>query len=358
MKWIFCIAILKLWIIATAVKLCHVIPVYSYTTYCLQPCTTLDDLLLNNSLSNISNVEFKLLPGVYNVTSNIVIQHVHNVSFVGITNSKAPEVILKCSSGVFFVVIDSFNVTISNFILKQCHGREHSVISRSKIPDLDLLIMALRIESSILVAYCSFISVQNVTIFNHTGYGIIGLSVIGKSFLNCITISVVNEDSQGIILLYFTNTFNNKEQNIIIISKLLVRRIKLQCDPTILMTFFLDTVVLKIIMRQEQHNMSVVFGDSTFTQHVTIDPIILLDIKTDQSFNDVLIRNCNFINNKQDGMTKTYQKSIIDVSIHCVHVYITFLNCTFNDNVYTKPLITAVEETYLPKKQHDITSKV
>jgi len=80
-----------------------------------QPCTTLDDLLLNNSLSNISNVEFKLLPGVYHVTSNIVIQHVHNVSFGGVVNESVDEqqVIIACHKASL-ILSHSCSVTIAS----------------------------------------------------------------------------------------------------------------------------------------------------------------------------------------------------------------------------------------------------
>ena len=100
----------------------HIIPKYSDVIFCpSQPYTTLDDLLLNNSLSNISNVEFKLLPGLYSVTSNIVMQHVHNVSFVGVVN-KSMSVVLKCFYRASLQVICSYNVTISLLLFEQCGG--------------------------------------------------------------------------------------------------------------------------------------------------------------------------------------------------------------------------------------------
>jgi len=130
LKWQFFIIIVQIWINITALTI-HVVPDHPNIINCpSQSCTTLDDLLLNNSLFGMSDLELKLLPGVYNVTSNIVIQYVHNVSFIGVA-SKPKSVVLKCFYRTFFQLISSHNVTISNLIFDQCGGYINWLLSGS-----------------------------------------------------------------------------------------------------------------------------------------------------------------------------------------------------------------------------------
>ena len=162
MKLLNLLAITQLWINVVSLDI-NVVPDHPNTINCpSQPCTTLDDLLLNNSLSDISNVEFKLLPGVYDVTSNIVIQRVHNVSFVGVEYASM-DVMLKCFNSVSFQVISSYNVTISNLSFTQCGGYKNlPAVGRCQI---HLIAKFPRYRSpSLLIACCFLTSIKNITI--------------------------------------------------------------------------------------------------------------------------------------------------------------------------------------------------
>jgi len=153
--------IVVLWMnFAAAVR---IIPEYWDVIYCLsQPCITLDDLLLNNNLSNISNVEFMLLPGVYNVASNIVMQYVHNVSFVGVLN-KPMGVILNCFYRTSLQIICSYNVTISNSIFELCGWYSYWIPSICPVPINTFIVNK---EFDLLVSYSPSLRICCVLLFH------------------------------------------------------------------------------------------------------------------------------------------------------------------------------------------------
>jgi len=259
---------------AAAIVTVYIIPEYPDVVSCpTQPCTTLDDLLLNNSLSNISNVEFKLLPGVYNVTSNIVIQHAHNVFFGGgvFDTSVSYGVVLNCFNNVSFYVLCSYNITLSNLVFDHCGG----VCSKWIPPTCPIDIYAFKhlpklASPSLHVACCSFTSIYNIIIKNHTEHGIICYNMIGISHLNSITVYTRNIASWGIMLWLDDDndnkySLNYKSQNdIIFITNLWVG------ISTLYYTFANKAVHVRMI----RSKVDVVIQNSVFTKHYTTEPVI------------------------------------------------------------------------------------
>ena len=326
-----------LWINVVSLVI-HVVPDHPNIINCpSQPCTTLDDLLLNNSLSNISNVEFKLLPGVYNATSNIVIQHVHNVSFVGVVN-KSVSVVLKCFYRTSLQVICSYNVTISNLILQQCGGYRNWLLSTCRECELDYnatIKYSSAIYSPSLHAFCcSFTSVNNVTIQDHREYGIICYNTVGVSYLNLITVYTRNETSWGIMLYFDDNryTYNYGLQNNTVFV------MKVQIGVSSLHRSFANNVV-NIEMMQGRYGLTAIVSDCIFANHVTVGPIVrIVSGVIIFSFNNIMLKNCTFSHIKEDGLSFG---SIVDVRVFWFTV-VTLFNCTFSKNEYTKPLVSVI----------------
>ena len=303
-----------------------------------QPCTTLDDLLLNNSLSNISNVEFKLLSGVYNVTSNILIQHVHNVSFIGVVD-KSISVVLKCFYRASFHVIYSYNVTISHLLFEQCGGYDEWLLPISiKCPiddyyfDRRLVNLPETYSPSLIVACCSFISLINITIQEHIEYGIMCYNMVGMSYLDSVTICTRTETGYGILLYLDDNVYTpdcDVQNDTIFVTNLVIACAINTPDYT-----FANQVVHINMLRSL---MNVVVRNLVFIKYANYDSMIRITICSHTSLNYILITNCSFINNKQYGF---FPRPVVDVDIYSDEATtVKILNCIFNSNKNTGYLV-------------------
>ncbi|XP_065915481.1 uncharacterized protein [Dysidea avara] len=334
MKWIVLFTITQLWINVVALVI-HVVPDHPNIINCpSQPCTTLDNLLLNNSLSNISNVEFKLLPGVYNVTSNLVIQHVHNVSFVGVEYASM-DVILKCFYRTSFQVVYSYNATISNLVFEQCGGYRNWLLSICPIDgfvDDVLFHWSESYSPSLHIACCSFTSINNVTIQDHMQYAIIGYNMVRISYLNSITIYTRNETSWGIMLCLDDNEYTfdyDDENNTIFVTNLLIGISSLG--------YAFANMAVDIKMAQDQYNMNLIIRNSVFVKHFTSEPMIRISTHSDEGCDNIFLTNCAFSHNKQYGINPN---SLVKVTIISSEMAVTLLDCTFNMNEYSGPLVS------------------
>jgi len=299
-----------------------------------QPCTTLDDLLLNNNLSNISNVEFNLLPGVYNVTSNIVLQHVYNVSFVG---SNVSNVIINCDENAF-VLAYSHNVTISNLIFQHCDG----TIDQLSLACTEGQDTYLHHSAHLLFVCCSFMSMHNVYIWNYMyigTYALIGLNIVGISTFTNITLP----PHWGIVMLYLNSTVDYSNQN----NTLLISRLTISgtFDHSKICPYFGYgyTLGLNIILKQDHYDISVIASEITFDNY-EMDPLINVKINSYQSFNNVVVKRCKFEYNRQTSCRHDFFfRPMIEVIIPHIHASVSFVNCVFMHNSFGDALISVKE---------------
>ena len=89
-----------------------------------KPCASLSKYLLDNgTLPVVSNVKYHFLPGEHYVPANMTLQYLHNFSIIGTISKPSPLAVLvlvDCPQSYIINIIDSYNVTIANVILKQC----------------------------------------------------------------------------------------------------------------------------------------------------------------------------------------------------------------------------------------------
>ena len=316
----------------------HVVPDHPNIINCpSQPCTTLDDLLPNNSLSNISNVEFKLLPRVYNVTSTIKIECVHNVSLIGVVY-KSMSIVLKCFYRVSLQVICSYNVTISNLVFEQCGGYSNWLLSDYDTACKDDGMLSPYYAPSIYITHCEDTLIHNITIQDHIEYGIIGYNMVRMSHLNFITAYSRNETSWGILLLYDDGRYTESyyfQNNTILVTALSV-------STNSLVHYAFGNKAIRIEMMQAKYVVTVILRDSVFANHITVDQFIKVDKRYNHGLstrsNNILLKNLMFKHNKQGGISF---KSLVEIKMGG-YVTITLLNCTFYMNKYTVPLVVII----------------
>jgi len=233
---------------------------------------------MNNSLSNISNVVFKLLPGEYNVTSNIVIQHERNVSFGGAMDTSG-SVVLKCFNGAFFRVICCDHVTVSNMMFDDCGGYSNWLQSFYAMCPLNyendnvFHYLTETYSPSLHIACCSFISINNIIIKDHMEYGLIAYNLVGISKLYSITVYTLNVMSWGVLLHSDDNEYTrhyNDQNNTIVLTTLAMG------IGSLVYTF--ANKAIEIQMAQSQYDITVAIADSVFDRHHITEPIIRIFI--------------------------------------------------------------------------------
>ena len=194
--------------LAMATKVLYIIPESSSIAKCpSQPCATLSQYLLNNSLiSFVSDFNIYLLPGNHRVITDMEMWNVSNVSLIGINSNVSSLAILDCLSKSHIAFYDSYNITITNLVFNQCDGKINFINKYYKKNRGN-------IKAGLLLFGCSLCKVQNIIFY---GYGLIGINLIGKSFLKNITIDLYiakphfdNDVCTFKILLVYTDEDNN-----------------------------------------------------------------------------------------------------------------------------------------------------
>ena len=342
MKWLVTVVFIQLWTKIATLTI-SVVSDPPNIINCPQPCTTLNDLLLNNSLSNISNVEFKLLPGVYNVTSNIVIQHVHNVSFVGVVN-KSVSVVLKCFYRASLQVICSRSVTIPNLLFEQCGGYTNWLVparTGARCQSHDALVLSSILSPSLYFACCFFISVNNIIIKDNVGYALTGYIMLGTSCLNYITLNWKWKWSGNTVAICSRQLYTLLQQYTI-----LIINFSIQISSRDHSIF--STAVDAIVFRSDpiRYPLGVIISNSTFANFTIRESIIQIDTSSalvSGFLCNVLLTNCNFIQNEKYG---AFPDSLVGIDIDSTHTTVTLLNCTFSMNEYSEPLLSVTRSVY------------
>ena len=96
----------------------HVIPDDHYTadnnTY------TLQHYLNNVNKYFTSHTQLHFLPGQYYLNTDLIIQHVSNLSLIGNRTNEVINSVIKCTSPAGIVVVGSSNIVIENIVMNEC----------------------------------------------------------------------------------------------------------------------------------------------------------------------------------------------------------------------------------------------
>jgi len=127
-------------ILITVLSLLHttcstVIPDDHYTTN--NNTYTLQHYLKNINKYFTSHTQLQFLPGQYYLNTDLIIQHVSNLSLIGNRINEVINSVIKCTSPAGIVVVDSSKIVIAN-MMKECGSgsRYNQLFTTSNVTSL------------------------------------------------------------------------------------------------------------------------------------------------------------------------------------------------------------------------------
>ena len=102
----------------TSSSVYYVIPDDHYTTN--NNTFTLQHYLNNVNKYFTSHTQLHFLPGQYYLNTDLIIQHVSNLSLIGNRTNEVINSVIKCTSPAGIVVVGSSNIVIANIVMKEC----------------------------------------------------------------------------------------------------------------------------------------------------------------------------------------------------------------------------------------------
>ena len=314
---------MKIWI-STATELLYVLPDNSINVVSCpsQPCATLSQYVLDNgTLPVVSNVEYHFLPGEHHVPANMTLQSLYNFSMIGTVTMPSPLAVLvlaDCSQSYIIKIIDSYNVTIANVMLKQCNQSQ---------------------STDLLITFCYSCTIENVIFMN---LGLIGENLIGRSHLTKIVIKSNKETSkflmvcQKIAISYFNLRSFIDHKHYLIMNQIDIVGDKSKCYGD-------DTVGLQIhIAIIAKECLTINLTNSSFSQ---LDHTALTIINRCHGYNKVHIENCTFENNSmvlRNEKNYVMLRPLIDVLVAHDFKVVSFKQCRFIKNYHASIFISIV----------------
>ena len=115
----------------TSSSVYHVIPDDHYTadnnTY------TLQHYLNNVNKYFTSHTQLHFLPGQYYLNTDLIIQHVSNLSLIGNRTNEVINSVIKCTSPAGIVVVGSSNIVIENIVMNECGSHFNNSVTVNQL---------------------------------------------------------------------------------------------------------------------------------------------------------------------------------------------------------------------------------
>ena len=296
--------------ISTASEILYVLPDNSIDAVSCpsQPCATLSQYLLDNgTLPVVSNVEYHFLPGEHHVPANMILQNLHNFSIIGTVSKPSPLAVLvlvDCPQSYIINIIDSYNVTIANVILKQC---DH--------PQL----------TNLLIYLCYSCTLENLVFIN---LGMIATNLVGRSHLTKLAIKSNRKFlmfCQQITLNYWYLQSFTDHMHLLVMNQISMIGDRSKCyrNGPVGLHIYIGIVTTK--------SLTMILNNSLF---YNLDHTALTIISQCYGYNKVNIENCTFENNyvvSYEEFDITLRPLIDIVSLHN-NKLISFKQCNFKGN--------------------------
>ena len=196
----------------TATKILYVLPDNVSDVNCpSQPCATLGQYLLDNgSLSVLSDVEYRLLPGEHHVVNNVTIEEALNFSLIGYG---LPPAKLVCRSHYYvgWFLSNSYNISIRNLVFSQCS------VTVELFNELNVDMVA-----SLILFNCLHCKVEDVDFF---GYGFAGINLFLNSHLSNIIIDMTEVKpsmymcGQKFLIIFFHTEYDHINDSVLLIDQ-------------------------------------------------------------------------------------------------------------------------------------------
>ena len=310
-----------------------------------QPCATLSQYLsVNGTLPVVSNVEYHFLPGEHHVPANMTLQNLHNFSIIGIvSNLSSPVVLVGCLQWYVINIINSHFVSINNVVFRHCSQGNRKILT------------------SLGLSCCFSCKIANVTFIQ---YGIIGINLIGKSYLHNIKFEVMQFSQlhcQVVFLQYGTtcqswSNYSTHMHSVTINQLLIFNHTKCSMNTyrelgglyvhleyatyhiTILInnSYFhiMDRIALRIKGRYSHHAIQNFFVTNCTFQSIDAEHAIFITVSP---FNkNIHFVNCDFRNNKElirisVKVCKTHA-CFSSTKLPLILTNISFIRCQFINN--------------------------
>ena len=309
---VFLLTMIIKWYTCTSNEILYVLPDNLTNASCpSHPCATLNQYLLYTS--GMSNVKFLFLSGKHSLTSNITMQHVHNVTMIGMDYSTlTPTVILSYSFKAVIDFVNASNIMIANLVFKSCGD----------------------IGAIMEFSVCYYCNIANVTFIR---YGVMITNLLGESYLNNVTL-ILNTTEYSLPDKYDRGIkFINSGKSRCSHNLIYVRNI------TIVGSGDINTVydIGICIYTYAEYYITLVLAESKF-HRVYVHPILKCDLFTASSRAVLWIKNCTFQHNIYfaDHTKLLIQEPTLDFIMSDINVSVLFTNCLFYNNKNKSPLIS------------------
>ena len=162
---------------ATCSTVYYVIPDDHYTTN--NNTYTLQHYLNNVNKYFTSHTQLHFLPGQYYLDTDLIIQHVSNLSLIGNRTNEVINSVIKCTSPAGIVVVGSSNIVIANIVMNECgNDFNNSFITNQ------LSTKSYRYKLSLLVQNCQIVTCRYFqSIWYYRPSGIKFLNTLGNTLL-------------------------------------------------------------------------------------------------------------------------------------------------------------------------------
>ena len=325
--------VIQIWI-STATETFYVLPDNSTDVVSCpsQPCATLIQYLsVNGTLPVVSNVEYRFLPGEHHVPANMTLQDLHNFSIIGTVSKPCPLAVLvlvDCPQSYIINIIESYNVTIANVMLKQY---DH--------PQL----------TNLLITLCYSCTIENAVFMN---LGLIATNLVGRSHLTELMIKSNRKFlmfCQEIALKYNWNLqpFTDHE-HLLVMNRINMIGDRSKCYRNGPVGLYLDIAIIVTVME----NLTITLTNSLF---YNLDHTALTIISQCNGYNRVIIENCTFENNYMISYEELHAtlRPLIDILSADTNKSISFKQCNFKGNHHVNTFIKMLTKSRSTKQCYD-----
>ena len=157
------------------------------------PCLTLSDYLQSSNyhFPNTSNTDVVFLSGNHTLSETVPYVRVADISNISLTGNYDPtsdlHVIIHCKQKLSFVFTDVYNLRINQISFVACGTEVPQKLSnsvfhpRANHTENSTFLIRNGTYAALVFANVHALSIQNVTVLESYGYGILGLNVLGNS---------------------------------------------------------------------------------------------------------------------------------------------------------------------------------